>query len=120
MSLYDKGSKAMFSLLRKARNLQSPNDLHLSNMIYGELGVIPIYIPAKCRLLNFWANGTECKLSNIFYYLLFKMDEPAFFTSNWIIFVKNNLNVLGFSEMYTTQNIGDLVLVRRLISQKAH
>ena len=79
-----------------------------SNMIYGELGVIPISIQAKCRLLNFQAklvNGTECKLSNIFYYLLFKMDKHVFFTSNWIRFVKNNLNALGFSEMYTAQNI---------------
>ena len=50
-------------------------------------------------------NGTECKLSNIFYYLLFKMDEHAFFTSKWIRFVKNNLNAFGFSEMYTTQKI---------------
>ena len=24
-------------------------------------------------------NGTECKLSNIFYYLLYRMDEPVFF-----------------------------------------
>ena len=77
-------------------------------MIYGELGVIPISIQAKCRFLNFQAklvNDTECKLSNIFYYLLFKMDEHVFFTSNWIRFVKNNLNALGFSEMYTAQNI---------------
>ena len=129
-SLYDKGSKAMFSLLRKSRSLQLPIDLQLhlfdkvvtpvilygcevwgfesckildklqlkfckyilklnkstcSNMIYGELGVIPISVRAKCRLLNFWAklvDGTECKLSNIFYYLLYKMDEPVFFTSN--------------------------------------
>ena len=79
-----------------------------SNMIYGELGVIPISVQAKCRLLNFWAklvDDTECKLSNIFYYLLYKMDEPVFFTSNWIRFVKNNLNALGFSELYTTENI---------------
>ena len=51
-----------------------------SNMIYGELGVIPISLQAKCRLLNFWAklvDGTECKLSNIFYYLLYEMDEPV-------------------------------------------
>ena len=79
-----------------------------SNMIYGELGLIPISVQAKCRLLNRWAklvDGTECKLSNIFYYLLYKMDEPVFFTSNWIRFVKSNLNALGFSELYTTQNI---------------
>ena len=51
-------------------------------MIYGELGVFPISIQAKCRLLNVWALlviSTECKLSNMFYYLLYKMDEPAFF-----------------------------------------
>ena len=79
-----------------------------SNMINGELGVIPISIQAKCRLLNFCVklvNDTECKLSNIFYYLLFKMDEHAFFTTKWIRFVKNNLNALGYSEMYTTQKI---------------
>ena len=86
----------MFFLLRKARSLQLPIDLQLhlfdknvspvilygcevclwglescSDMIYGELGVIPISIQAKCRLLNFWAklvNGTECKLSK---YILF-------------------------------------------------
>ena len=51
-------------------------------MIYAELGVIPISIQAKCRLLNVWSmlvNSTVCKLSNMFYYLLYKMDEPAFF-----------------------------------------
>ena len=54
-------------------------------MIYGELGVIPISVKAKCRLLIFWAklvNGTKCKLSNIFFYVLYKLDEPICFTSN--------------------------------------
>ena len=77
-------------------------------MIYGELGVIPISVQAKCRSLIFWAmlvDGTEGKLSNIFHYLLYKMDEPVFFTSNRIRFVKSNLNALGSSELYTTQNI---------------
>ena len=152
-SLYDKGSKAIFSLLRKARSLQLPINLQLHlfdkvvtpvilygcevwgfesckildklqlkfckyilklnkstcfNMIYGELGVILISVQAKCRLLIFWAklvDGTEGKLSNIFHYLLYKMDEPVFFTSNRIRFVKSNLNALGFFELYTTQNI---------------
>ena len=51
-------------------------------------------------------HSTECKLSNIFYYLLYRMDKPVFFfTSNWIRFVENILNAHGFSEMFTTQNI---------------
>ena len=55
------------------------------NMIYGELGIIPMSIHAKFRF--------------------YKIDEPVFHTSNWIRFIRSNLNILGFSEMYTTQNI---------------
>ena len=52
------------------------------NMICGELGVISISIQTKCRLLNFWAklmNGTKCKLRDIFYLLLFRMN-PYLYT----------------------------------------
>ena len=72
-------------------------------MIYEELGVIPISVQARCRLLNFLSklvDDTEWKLSDMFYYLLYKINEPVFFTSNWIRFVKSNLNALGFSELY--------------------
>ena len=33
------------------------------------------------------------------------MDEALFFTSDWVGFVKSNLNDLVFPELYTTQNI---------------
>ena len=64
---------------------------------------MPISIQPSVALLNVGAklgNDTECKVSNIFYYLLYKVEELVVFTSNWIIFVKRNLNSLGFSELY--------------------
>ena len=64
---------------------------------------LSIYIQAKCCLLSYWANlvnCTKCKLSNIFDYFLYKMNEAALFTSNWIRFVKSNVNALVYSEMY--------------------
>ena len=64
--------------------------------MYGELGVFHISIQIKMSFIELLGYAgefcTECKLSNTFYYPLYKMDEP-------LRVVETNVNALGFSQM---------------------
>ena len=65
-------------------------------MVLGELGVYPIELYIKNRMLSFWLKqiqGNKCKLSYMLYQLVNNLDN----ISPWIIYmyVKNILNGCG-------------------------
>ena len=151
--LYQKGCRAMFSLLKKARNLSFPLDIMLklfnvivkpvvlygaevwgsencdilerlplrflkyvlsvnkftsSMMVYGELGVVPLDVAIKLRMLTYWARlclGDKHKISNTIYSLLYTLDEKNIFKSEWIQTVKTTLNYCGFSGFWLNQTL---------------
>ena len=65
-------------------------------MVYGETGRKPLEIDIKTRTLSFWSmlvTGKQSKLSFIMYCLLVKLDENNIYTSEWIRFIRNTLNI---------------------------
>ena len=77
-------------------------------MVLGELGRYPIEIPAKCRMLNFWfklRDPANCdNLSNIIYKFLLNMYNSGEYTSNYMLSVHNELNSLGFTNLWVNQS----------------
>ena len=71
-----------------------------SNMIYGELGVTPIYIDVQTRIISFWKklinSPIENKLSSNVYKIIYEMHASNKIVSPWIKFVKHLLCSLGF------------------------
>ena len=69
-------------------------------MIYGELGVTPISIDIKNRVISFWSRlltGTENKLSSSIYTIIYQMHRNNQIQSEYINNVKNVINTCGFS-----------------------
>ena len=141
--LYDRASRAMFSLLKKSKNINLPIDisvdlfdktivsiltygcevwgftnielleklqlkfikmlLHLkqstpSMMIYGELGLTPLSVKIKTKMIMYWfrllKSRSENKLSFILYSLLFKQFENGISNNLYLSFVRSIL--IGF------------------------
>lgn len=69
-------------------------------MVYGELGVYPLEIYIKCKMLSFWSRlitGKNSKLSYVMYQCLLHLDRSGLYTSPWIASVKSLLNECGMS-----------------------
>jgi len=78
-------------------------------MVYGELGQLPLARLVQCRLLNFWFKLATCpnsKLSCILYKQMLAMHNNKSINFKWLISVKNNLDNLGFSNVWTHQGDG--------------
>ena len=94
--------------LRFCKFLLKVNKSTTSNMVYGELGRLPLHITATVRALAFWfrlLNGEQNKLSCIMYRLLCKLDENDMYADPWLLFIKNTLNELGYTEFWVNQSV---------------
>ena len=150
--LYDKASKAMFSLLRKCRKLMLPSDIQFqlfdsmivpillygcevwchqlsdlarklqlrfykivlklgkstpSNMVFGEVGQLPVDLQAKSRFLCYWfslareENSTKFSVAAYrFFYVLYTKD---IYKLPFLGYVENTLNELGLSGFWLDQ-----------------
>ena len=70
-----------------------------SNMVYGELGITPLDINIKARMIVYWAklvNEDQSKMSHMIYSLLYKLYEFNIFKSNWLSSIRCTLNDSGF------------------------
>jgi hypothetical protein len=81
-----------------------------TNMIYGELGVTPIEIHAKNRLISFWSRLIEnieidetTKLSAKLYSVLYKLYSQNRIKSLWLDNIKQYLCNLGFPGIWDRQ-----------------
>ena len=146
------GNNALFSMLRKARNLNIPVDLiselfdslvtpvllygseiyapypykdiekvylkfckyllsfpsrTTNNMVYGELGRMPLEIKIKTRAVSFWSKlctGKQSKLSFLIYLILVCLHEQKLYSSEWIVFIINVLDECGLSNIWQMQH----------------
>lgn len=152
--VYERASRSMFALLKKASKLVLPIDIQLhlfdsvvapvllygsevwacedlsgieklhlrfckmllkvnkstaNNMVYGELGRVPLKINATVRALCLWykliSSEQVNKLSSILYKLLYRLDVLNVYTSDWILYLKNTLNEIGMSEFWLYQHV---------------
>ena len=73
-----------------------------NSMVLGELGVYPIELYIKNRMLSFWLKqiqGNKCKLSYMLYQLVNNLDN----ISTWITYVQNILNGCGLQYIWYSQ-----------------
>jgi hypothetical protein len=78
-----------------------------NNMVYGELGRMPLEIKVKTRALTYWsriATGKQTKLSFIIYKLLFELHENNSYSSAWIQLMVQTLNECGLSNVWYEQH----------------
>jgi hypothetical protein len=88
-------------------------------MVRGELGVFPIDIIIKSRLVNFWCriiNSDLTRTSSILYKLLFSIQGKDNFNSSWITFVKNTLDQNRFSFIWTQQKIENPLYFKNVLN----
>ena len=75
-------------------------------MVYGELGITPLDIDIKARMIVYWAklvNEDQRKISNMIYTLLYKLDIFNIFKSNWLSSIRCTLNYSGFLGIWLAQ-----------------
>ena len=77
-------------------------------MIYGELGITPLSTQIKSRVLNYWGkivNSKHDKIISILYRTTHNLYTLNNIKSDWVCFVRNNLNDLGLSHFWINQNV---------------
>lgn len=87
-------------------------------MIFGELGIKPIVIQAKTRLLCYWSKLLNCKdskICNIVYRTAYKLHSNNIVEFPWISCVKKCLDDLGMSEYFINQKVDNIDHFKMLI-----
>lgn len=92
-----------------------------TDIVYGELGVYPVEIHIKCRVICFWVRillGSKSKLSYLMYKCLFLLDAAGIYSSPWITFVKNICNDCGMSGVWITQYVDNPVWFKKAVERR--
>ena len=93
-----------------------------SYMIYGELGITPLYIDVQTRMVSFWSNLIEnrenFKLSSCIYSAVHALHKEKKINSQWINLVSNILCMHGFSGVWYQQSFANSLWLQKAIKQK--
>ena len=98
-----------------------------SHMIYGELGILPITLEIRHRVLTYWCKIiTDCtleplgtqKLSTYVYSIIYSMHRNKKLNSQWLNSVENSLCSLGFSGVWESQNVNNPKWLTAALKQK--
>ena len=86
-------------------------------MVYGELGRQKLQHVIQKRLVNFWLHlkfDNQRKLSSVLYNLMLKMNDTASTTNPWISNVKDTLDLAGFSNCWSADELDHRWLLKAL------
>ena len=78
-----------------------------NDFIYGELGLYPLEIDIKTRIISYWTKlitGKESKLAAVMFRYLFKLAQETTFRSRSLDKMKSILDNCGFSYLWSFQN----------------
>ena len=94
-----------------------------SFMIYGDLGITPIAIDIKSRVVSYWSklismHDQPTRTSYLMYKILYNMHKNKICKSNYIENIKDILNTCGFSGIWETQNTVNPKWLTLAISQR--
>ena len=92
-------------------------------MIYGDLGITPIAIDIKSRVVSYWSklismHDQPTRTSYLMYKILYNMHKNKICKSNYIENIKDILNTCGFSGIWETQNTVNPKWLTLAISQR--
>ena len=97
-------------------NRQTP-----SYMVYGDTGCMPLYVDVLQRSLSFYMKNKFLNVSNLSSYLMI-MSQAIHNTDKvhfrYLEFIKNNLDSLGCSSVFTTSSLTDPKITLRLMKQR--
>ena len=104
--------------LQFCKNIFKVRSITPNYMVYGELGIYPMEVMVKCKIVLFW-NNFLCKsnkLSSILYKLMFKLHDrnPSHF--KWISYVKSIFDDTGLSFIWNDQIPIERNVLKNLIS----
>jgi hypothetical protein len=80
-------------------------------MVYGMLGIFPLVIQVKARVLCFWSkiiNPKENKICKLLNKTMLSLSSRNIVNSKWINFVKETLSKLGMSEYFHLQKVDNI------------
>ena len=92
-------------------------------MIFGELGVKPISLQVKARLLCFWSKlvtSKDSKICHILYNTALKLHNNNIVIFPWISCVNNVLNDLGLSHYFRDQNVDNLLHFKSVVKLRLY
>lgn len=80
-------------------------------MIYGDLGISPVSVHVKIRMIKFWTSLITCqsdKYSNKIYKALYDLHKNGTYTSEWLNSIRNILIETGYDCVWETQQLSDV------------
>ena len=92
-----------------------------NDVVYGELGVYPLEISIKCRMINFWVkllNGKNSKLSYLMYCCLLELYRLGTYLSPWLTCIRDICNNCGMSGVWQSQNVINATWFKKAIEQR--
>ena len=87
-------------------------------MLFGELGILPIEKVVESRILNFWCKiitGKHDKISFTIYQLMYQLFQHDIFKCNWLQYVKNSLEKLGYSNFWMDQVTPPPIMFKNIV-----
>ncbi len=92
-----------------------------TDIVYGELGVYPLEITIKCKMINYWSRlvtGKDTKLSHVMYKCLLQLHRSGVYTSPWLEYIKNICIECGMAGVWMTQTVTNITWFRKAVEQK--
>jgi hypothetical protein len=92
-------------------------------MIYGELGLYPLYIDIKQRMVSYWIKliiGKQSKICSVVYRLMYHLFNTQNANFSWLNSVKTILDECGFSYIWETQIFISEVWLKSNIKMRLH
>ena len=96
--------RVQLKFLKQILNLKKSTP---SFMVYGELGVYPLTLEIKTRIVSFWTklqNEGENDITESMYKILFSLNEKGKLKSNWVDYVKHILCSNGYGNIWEAPN----------------
>lgn len=92
-----------------------------TDIIYGELGVYPLDITIKCRMINYWIRiimGKNTKLSYVMYNCLLQLHRSGMYISPWLECIRNICIECGIVGVWITQTVNNPEWFGKAVQQK--
>ena len=92
-----------------------------NDMVYGELGVFPLDIYIKGRMIGYWSRlitGKNAKLCYVVYQCLLQLDRVGLYTSPWLDCIRKICNDCGMSGLWLLQEIPNTKWVKKAVELK--
>ena len=87
-------------------------------MVHGELGVFPVDIAVKERMIGYWAKlvtGKETKLAVKMYSVMYRMHIEGEFSSPWLLHIKTILENCGMANIWQAQTFPNVVWLKKAV-----